>query len=77
LETSWLPWQGVFQPLLKHYQGPIAIEIFNAVPDFAAALRLSRRKYWIPGIDPSSSRPSAYEVADASLRKLESELGRL
>jgi sugar phosphate isomerase/epimerase len=77
LEHSWLPWGPLFQPLLAHYRGPVAIEIFNAVPDFAAGLRLSRRKYWIPGIDPASSWPSAYDVARASLRKLRAEFAKL
>lgn len=73
LESSWLPWGPLFTPLLAHYEGPVAIEIFNAVPAFAASLRLSRRKYWIPGVDPASARPSAYTVAEASLRKLRHE----
>jgi D-psicose/D-tagatose/L-ribulose 3-epimerase len=77
LEASWLPWRGLFEPILKSYQGPIAIEIFNAVPDFAVGLRLSRRKYWIRGLDPQTSRPSAYDVAKASLEKLKLELGRI
>jgi sugar phosphate isomerase/epimerase len=77
LETGWLPWRGVFEPLLEHYEGPIAIEIFNAVPDFAATLRLSRRKYWIPGLDPESPSPSAYDVAKGSIEKLKHELGKI
>jgi sugar phosphate isomerase/epimerase len=77
LESSWLPWRPLFGPILKHYAGPVAVEVFNAVPDFAQGLRLSRRKYWIPGIDPKSSRPSAYDVAKGSLRKLRSEFARI
>lgn len=77
LDASWLPWKPLFGPLLAHYSGPVAIEIFNAVPDFAAGLRLSRRKYWIPGVDEPSSAPSAYEVAKASLARLNAEFRRL
>ncbi len=77
LEASWLPWEPLFQPLLARYAGPVAIEIFNAVPDFAAGLRLSRRKYWIPGMDPAGTGPSAYDVARGSLRKLRAEFARL
>jgi len=77
LEHSWLPWGPIFRPLLSHYQGPVAIEIFNALPGFTQGLRLSRRKYWIPGIDPASSWPSAYEVAKASLHKLRLEFDRI
>lgn len=77
LESSWIPWDALFPPLLNHYHGPIAIEIFNAVPDFAQGLRLSRRKYWIPGVDHASQHPSAYAVAKGSLARLRLELGRL
>lgn len=77
LEHSWIPWGPLFQPLLAHYSGPVAIEIFNAVPDFAAGLRLSRRKYWIPGIDAPRALPSAYDVARGSLRRLRAEFARL
>jgi sugar phosphate isomerase/epimerase len=77
LSASWLPWQPFFRPLLAHYDGPVAIEIFNALAVFAPALRLSRRKYWIPGIDTPNQYPSAYEVAEASLDKLRREFARL
>ena len=77
LASSWLPWGALFGPLLARYHGPVAIEIFNALPDFAAGLRLSRRKYWIPGLDPEQPRPSAYDVARSSLAKLRTEFARL
>ncbi|HWO12687.1 MAG TPA: sugar phosphate isomerase/epimerase family protein [Polyangiaceae bacterium] len=77
LQSSWLPWGPIFQPLLAAYQGPVAIEIFNAVPAFADGLRLSRRKYWVPGIDAPSSAPSAYDVAKGSLCKLRAEFAKL
>lgn len=77
LGSSWLPWGPLFRPLLARYTGPVAIEIFNAVPDFAAGLRLSRRKYWIPGLDPAGTLPSAYDVARGSLRKLRAEFEKL
>jgi len=77
LAASWLPWQDFFGPVLQHYQGPVAIEIFNAVPDFAAGLRLSRRKYWIPGVDQPGRYPSAYQVARDSIDKLKSELAKI
>lgn len=70
LAASWLPWEPLFGPLLAHYHGPVAIEIFNAVPDFAAGLRLSRRRYWVPGVDEPTDRPSAYDVARRSLQAL-------
>ncbi|MEJ2317651.1 MAG: sugar phosphate isomerase/epimerase [Gammaproteobacteria bacterium] len=77
LARSWLPWQPVFGPLLAHYDGPVAIEIFNALPQFAPALRLSRRKYWIPGVDTENAWPSAYDVARSSLLKLREEFASL
>lgn len=77
LASSWLPWEALFTPLLAHYDGPVAIEIFNALPLFASGLRLSRRKYWIPGVDPESSLPSAYNVARSSLDKLRREFAKI
>jgi sugar phosphate isomerase/epimerase len=77
LSRSWLPWQPLFAPLLAHYEGPVAIEIFNAIPVFASGLRLSRRKYWIPGVDAPSPFPSAYDVARASLAKLREQFAAL
>jgi len=77
LSASWLPWQAFFEPVLAHYSGPVAIEIFNALPAFAAALRLSRRKYWIPGSEPGNQYPSAYDVARSSLATLRQEFARL
>ena len=73
LDASWLPWKPLFRPLLAHYDGPVAIEIFNAVPDFAAGLRLSRKKYWIPGLDEPNAGLSAYDVARASIARLRAE----
>lgn len=67
LDRSWLPWGAFLERILPHYRGPLAIEMFNALPVFQPLLRLSRRKYWIDGIDPPSDAPSALEVAQASL----------
>lgn len=77
LAASWLPWQSFFGPVLASYGGPVAIEIFNAIPLFAAGLRLSRRKYWIPGIDTEKPYPSAYDVARSSLSRLREEFAGL
>jgi D-psicose/D-tagatose/L-ribulose 3-epimerase len=77
LSRSWLPWKPLFSPLMARYSGPVAIEIFNAIPAFAEGLRLSRRKFWVPGVDSASSHPSAYEVASASLAKLREEFAAL
>lgn len=77
LADSWLPWDTLFPPILAHYDGPVAIEIFNALPGFAAGLRLSRRKYWIPGVDEPTTWPDAYQVAEASLDRLRAEFARI
>ena len=54
------------------------IEIFNAIPAFLSSLRLTRRKFWIPGEDePVPGVPDAYEVAAASIDALRGELGKL
>jgi sugar phosphate isomerase/epimerase len=67
LDRSWLPWTPFLERVLPHYQGPLAIEMFNALPAFQPLLRLSRRKYWIAGVDAPSDAPSAMDVAAASL----------
>ncbi|MGB5712284.1 MAG: sugar phosphate isomerase/epimerase family protein [Waterburya sp.] len=77
LHTSWIPWQPFLEPILEVYQGPIAIEIFNAIPVFASSLRLSRRKFWIPGEDEANSYPSAYQTADAAIQATQRELKQI
>ena len=67
LDRSWLPWTPFLERVLPYYQGPLAIEMFNALPVFQPLLRLSRRKYWIAGVDAPSNDPSAMDVAAASL----------
>lgn len=67
LDRSWLPFEPFLERILPFYKGPLAIEIFNALPAFQPLLRLSRRNYWISGVDDPSDAPSAMEVAAASL----------
>lgn len=67
LDRSWLPWGPFLELVLPHYRGPLAIEMFNALPVFQPLLRLSRRKYWIAGVDVPSDAPGAMAVAEASL----------
>jgi sugar phosphate isomerase/epimerase len=75
---SWIPWRTFLEPILPVYDGPLLIEVFNAIPAFLASLRLTRRKFWIPGEDePVPGVPSAYEVAEAGIKKLRSELAAL
>lgn len=77
VHTSWMPWQEILEPILEVYSGPIAVEIFNAIPVFAASLRLSRRKYWIPGEDEANDYPSAYDIAEAAIIKTQQELNQM
>ncbi|MEO0927557.1 MAG: sugar phosphate isomerase/epimerase family protein [Cyanobacteria bacterium J06643_13] len=77
LHTSWLPWQNFLQPILKVYYGAIAVEIFNAIPAFTSSLRLSRRKYWIPGEDEPTPYPSAYQTSEAAIQATQKELKRI
>ena len=77
LDRSWLPWGPIFGSILPAYDGPVAIEIFNAVPGFDAGLRLSRRRYRVPGVDAPSDHPDAYAIAKASLDALRREFAAL
>lgn len=63
LADSWIPWNQFLQPILPGYEGPFLIEVFNAIPVFLNSLRLTRRKFCIPGEDPNPKRPDAYDIA--------------
>ena len=67
IHTSWMPWAQFLTPILEVYQGPIAVEIFNAIDAFIGSLRLTRRKFWIPEEDPENDYPSAYEIANKAI----------
>lgn len=75
IRDSWIPWDLFLGTVLPRYDGPLLIEIFNAIPVFLPSLRLTRRKYWIPGEDtPDPERPNAYTVAAESIEALEKHL---
>ncbi len=74
VHTSWIPWQSFLKPILQVYDGPMAIEIFNALPEFTNLLRLTRRKFWIPGEDAENQYPSAYEIAEKAIHCTKTEL---
>jgi sugar phosphate isomerase/epimerase len=74
---SWLPWQQFFEPVLAAFDGPLLVETFNAVPPFSGLLRLSRRKFWVPGDDsPVESVPDAYTIAAEAIETVRGELAR-
>ncbi|MBD2252838.1 sugar phosphate isomerase/epimerase family protein [Nostoc parmelioides] len=77
LHTSWLPWKSFLTPIVKVYDGPIAVEIFNAIPAFANSLRLTRRKFWIPDEDPPNQYPNAYDIADEAIKVTRKELKKI
>ena len=67
IHDSWIPWRAFLDSILPRFEGPFLLEVFNAIPVFQTSLRLTRRKFWIPGEDPPESRPSAYDVAREAL----------
>lgn len=77
VHQSWIPWKSFLEPILEVYQGPIAIEMFNAIPGLVELVRISRRKFWIPGEDEPNAYPSAYEIAEAALSKTQQELTQI
>lgn len=79
VHTSWIPWESLFKPILEVYKGPMAIEIFNAIPDFHESLRLTRRKFWIPGEDNENKNeyPSAYDIARDAIDITRQKLGQI
>ncbi|MFW9257626.1 sugar phosphate isomerase/epimerase family protein [Nostoc sp. CALU 546] len=78
VHTSWLPWQSFLEPILQVYHGPIAVEIFNAIPAFINSLRLTRRKFWIPGEDPENNHYlSAYDIAEKAIEATRRELNKI
>jgi sugar phosphate isomerase/epimerase len=75
---SWIPWHEFLGAIIPSYDGPLLIEIFNAIPAFLSSLHLTRRKFWIPGEDePVDGVPDAYQVAAAALEVLHDELRKL
>jgi sugar phosphate isomerase/epimerase len=75
---SWIPWQVFLGPLLASYDGPFLVETFNAIPVFCSPLRLTRRKFWIPGEDPPNPGcPDAYTVAREALAVVRREMSQL
>lgn len=78
LSDSWIPWDQFLGPIVPVYDGPYLVEVFNAIPPFLDSLRLTRRKFWIPGEDqPEPGRPSAYDIARDGLRVVQEQIQRL
>lgn len=78
LHDSWIPWIPILRAVLEVYEGPILIEVFNAIPVFLGLLRLTRRKFGIPGQDPAPlHHPDAYAVASEAIAALRQQLAVL
>ncbi len=77
VRDSWIPWSVFLGAVLPRYEGPLLIEVFNAIPAFLNSLHLTRRKFWIPGEDePVEGCPDAYTVAGEAIEALEDELSK-
>jgi sugar phosphate isomerase/epimerase len=78
VRDSWIPWSLFLGAILPRYEGPLLIEIFNAIPAFLNSLHLTRRKFWIPGEDePVAGWPDAYTAAGQAIEALENELSSM
>jgi sugar phosphate isomerase/epimerase len=75
VKDSWIPWETFLGTVLPAYDGPLLIEVFNAIPAFLGPLHLTRRKFWIPGDDsPVAGVPDAYTVAAEAFDTLSAHL---
>jgi sugar phosphate isomerase/epimerase len=78
VHDSWIPWKLFLKPLLNSYDGPFLIEVFNAIPLFQNLLRLTRRKFWIPGEDEKADGvPSAFDIARDAIATVKHEIREL
>ena len=60
------------------YDGPLLVEFFNAIPVFLDPLRLTRRKFLIPGEDNSDGGPlDAYRVADEAIKAVRRQIAAI
>jgi sugar phosphate isomerase/epimerase len=77
VHDSWIPWGLFLRPILDRYTGPLLVEVFNAIPVFLNSLRLTRRKFWVPGEDtPEADRPSAFDIARRAIEAVHHEVGQ-
>jgi sugar phosphate isomerase/epimerase len=75
---SWIPWKPFLKPIMASYEGPYLIEVFNAIPVFLHGLRITRRKFLIPGEDKLDSKGlNAYEIAEKAIVAVRQEMAEL
>jgi D-psicose/D-tagatose/L-ribulose 3-epimerase len=75
LADSWIPWSQFLMPIMQGYDGPFLVEVFNAIPVFLNSLRLTRRKFCIPGEDANVRRPDAYDIAREGIETVRRHIG--
>ncbi len=78
VHDSWIPWNPFLKPVLEGYDGPLLVEVFNAIPVFLNSLRLTRRKFLIPGEDTVvPGRPDAYAIAREAIAAVRREISEV
>ncbi|SIO57753.1 Sugar phosphate isomerase/epimerase [Singulisphaera sp. GP187] len=78
VHDSWIPWKPFLGPILEGYDGPFLVEVFNAIPVFLNGLRLTRRKFSIPGEDASiPGCPDAYEIARLAILEVRRQIAEV
>jgi sugar phosphate isomerase/epimerase len=78
VHDSWIPWDPFLRPILEGYDGPFLVEVFNAIPVFLNSLRLTRRKFSIPGEDTVvPGRPDAYAIAREAIAAVRREISEV
>jgi sugar phosphate isomerase/epimerase len=78
VHDSWIPWKLFLTPICEGYKGPFLVEVFNAIPVFLNSLRLTRRKFWIPGEDtPVQGWPDAYTIAREAIEAVRHEFSQV
>lgn len=78
VHDSWIPWKPFLKPILESFGGPFLIEVFNAIPVFLHGLRITRRKFLIPGEDTlDPTRLDAYGIAREAIATIHREMSEL
>jgi sugar phosphate isomerase/epimerase len=79
VNDSWIPWKPFLGPILDGgYDGPFLVEVFNAIPVFLNSLRLTRRKFLIPGEDTEvQGRPDAYDIARGAISQTRRQIAEV
>lgn len=78
VHDSWIPWKPFLGQVLDGYDGPFLVEVFNAIPVFLNSLRLTRRKFLIPGEETAvPGRPDAYDIARRAISEARRQIAEV